>query len=332
MKILLITFDWYGGLDKYVKTALETCGEEVVVYNYERAQLSTLRHRILNRLKKMIRLNKIHDHNIICLAKETRPDLIVIIKGATISADTYYNIKHELKIPFVVWWVDNPLAYAQSYPDIMVQLELADIVYCFDEYYIGLLKELGFDNLQYLPNAGEPTYYRPESINNKIKEKYGSTISFIGTAYPDRVKLLKELGQYDLKVWGVGWGKSLLNIHCHDGVLNAEEVNLIFNASQININLHHYQCISSPNQRIFDIALSGGFQLAPRKSGIMDIFEEDKEMAYFSSLNELKEKINKYIVDTAAAKMMAKAARAKVLSAHTYQSRMKELLGYIKRR
>jgi len=169
--------------------------------------------------------------------------------------------------------------------------------------------------------------------------KYGSEVSFMGAGYPNRHKLFENILDFDLKIWGTGWENNsrLLPFLQKNGErVSIEESVKIFNSSKININIH-----SSMNDKIFDInddfinprtfeiAACGGFQLVDRRKPILKLFEEDKEIVTFSSVDEMRDKIKFYLKNDSLRNQIAENGRKKVLNFHTYEKRLEEMIQLI---
>ena len=58
------------------------------------------------------------------------------------------------------------------------------------------------------------------------------------------------------------------------------------------MNVLRLQNKGSHNMRTFEIPASGGFMLQERSNEVLEFFEEGKEIECFSSVKELKDKIN----------------------------------------
>ena len=77
--------------------------------------------------------------------------------------------------------------------------------------------------------------------------------------------------------------------------------------------------------RTFEIPACGGFMLTERSEEIIEFFEEDKEVACFSTPEELREKIDFYLEHPALRKEMAERAYQKVQQ-ETYLKRVQQIL------
>jgi spore maturation protein CgeB len=110
----------------------------------------------------------------------------------------------------------------------------------------------------------------------------------------------------------------------------------VFNASDININLHssHERDGVDPfgdflNPRTFELAASGVFQLVDQRSLLPEAFDVGSEIVTFSSVRELKEQIEYYLAHPEERGRIAQAGRARALKDHTYTARLKQMLSIV---
>ena len=79
--------------------------------------------------------------------------------------------------------------------------------------------------------------------------------------------------------------------------------------------------------RSFEVPACCTFMLAERTEEHLELFEEGKEAAYFSSPEQLVEKVRYYLTQEKERKRMAEAAYRKVTSGkHTYKDRLENIL------
>jgi spore maturation protein CgeB len=108
----------------------------------------------------------------------------------------------------------------------------------------------------------------------------------------------------------------------------------VFNATSINLNLHSTTGTGLDpqadfvNPRTFELAACGAFQLVDHRSLLPELFT-GQEIASFRAFDEVPGQIQRWLRDPAARQAMGAAARARVLQAHTYAHRMKDLLAQI---
>ncbi len=78
--------------------------------------------------------------------------------------------------------------------------------------------------------------------------------------------------------------------------------------------------------RTLEIPACGGFMLHERSDEVLELFEEGKDVACFSTPQELKEKINYYLNHEEERMQMAEAVHKKTAIRYTYLCRAKRIL------
>jgi spore maturation protein CgeB len=194
----------------------------------------------------------------------------------------------------------------------------------------------------WFPMAADPRHHKPVSMSESEKAMYGSDISFMGAAYPNRVRFFSRFRKDNLKLWGTGWSDSLpdYQIPLSEHRISTQQSNIIYQATKVNINIHSsndgYQDTrlideigDFVNPRTFEIAACGGFQLVDDRVAVRELFDADTEMVFFTSVDEALDKADFFIKNESLRKKIALAAQQKVLSHHTYDIRLQKMLDII---
>ena len=264
-------------------------------------------------------------------ARETRPDMVLALAQAPIMPETMVKLERR-GIPTAFWFVEDyrVLTYWQE-----------NAPYC--SYFFGIQKEnfaaelarIGMDRYAYLPTCAAADVHRPVELTAEERKELGSPLSFIGAGYFNRQVFFKGLSDYPFKIWGSDW-RVLYPlaplIQRNAARIDTETCVKIFNASEINLNLHSSTTSEGVvpdgdfvNPRTFEIACCGAFQLVDRRTLLPGLFEPD-ELETFSSLEEVREKIDRYLTDADGRMALAERGRQRVLAEHTYERRMEELV------
>ncbi|MDY6852267.1 MAG: glycosyltransferase, partial [Thermodesulfobacteriota bacterium] len=200
------------------------------------------------------------------------------------------------------------------------------------------LVRLGSRHVHYLPLAADPDIFQPID-DTRVLDPYRTDLSFMGAGYPNRQAMFAELLDYNLKIWGTEWdlGSRLGQCVQDQGRrIPTKETALIYNASQINLNLHSSVFTTAVdleggfiNPRTFEVASCGAFQIVDQRHPLARHFDLDRELATFTNLGELRQGIDFYLDRPELRKEMAAKARARVLAEHTYRHRMETLLDLV---
>jgi spore maturation protein CgeB len=96
--------------------------------------------------------------------------------------------------------------------------------------------------------------------------------------------------------------------------------------SKINLSFITHSNLDEFVHKSFEIAGCGGFLLAERSEGHLQRFREDEEAAFFSSYDELVEKIRRYLPDAEARERIAVAGCARALRDGYHNDRQVSLI------
>jgi spore maturation protein CgeB len=219
----------------------------------------------------------------------------------------------------------------------------------FYEYFFGIqkgpfskeLQAIGSANPGYLPMAADESVFRTIALSENERHDLGSDLAYLGPCAPNRLALFGHLRDYDFKIWGQGWEKQpwlAARIQFHDQPAQIEDTVKIYNAAKIHINLHPFSGSGyfDPhndlvNRQTFEIMACGAFQLVDRRTLLPELFVEDDEIVCFSSVEELRRKIDYYLAHDSERIRIAQNGQKKVLQQHTYRHRIAALMEKIQK-
>ncbi len=331
MKILAVKPLKGGSLPviEYSTRALKTLGCDVIEIGFSCRDIESFK-------KALSTVNTL----IIQLLKEQKPDILFGVAQSPIFKPVLdYCKKHHILT--VYWFVENYKVFTY-WQEIAKSYDLFCIIQKGE--FKCLLDRMGVKSL-YLPLAADPAIHKPLALTPEEKNYYGSSISFVGAGYPNRVtlfeKLIKELPRVDFKIWGSDWNipkNSVLRkfLQRNGERIPVEEYVKIFNASSVNLNPHsslmgnEFSGGDFVNPRTFEIALARAFQIVDKRSLLGELFVENSEIAVYSSFEELKEIIKKAVNDSDYRSEIATMSYRRVLKDHTYLKRMQRLLEKLK--
>lgn len=341
---ILIVLPLYGGslpIGQYCVQALNHLGCSTRVFEanklycaytgFKELDLSPSRIEIItNSFLKLI------SDSVLLMAEEQKPDLILALAQAPLNKNTLLKFR-KMAIPTVMWFVEDYkifnywTAYAPLYDAFAVIQK---------EPFLSELKKVGQEHALYLPLAALQDFHKPMELTKHERDFYGSKLSFLGAGYPNRRLAFQRLADRDFKIWGSDWdGENILrnNIQLQGRRIEPEESVKIYNAADINLNLHssvHTDSLVSHgdfvNPRTFELAAMGAFQLVDKRTLLPELFQED-ELAVFDSAEEFYAKIDYFLEHPEERKRYIEKARKRVLAEHTYEQRMRTLLAYMEK-
>ncbi len=204
------------------------------------------------------------------------PDAVIFFKGEFVSSRTLEKLSESRKIH---------LFYPDTYkfrPLLRNRLSYFETVFTASnnrDFY----SKMGARNVVTVPWACDPDFHRKLDIDKKYQ------VSFIGTAYPERRKIIRKLEQVD--VFGDYWHGFAKRRH--DPVYGEEYVKVI-NQSIINLNLQAEISVTAdaPTMRTFEIAGCGGFQISDHMPSLKRYFPM---MPTFTDVKGLRDQIEYYL-------------------------------------
>jgi spore maturation protein CgeB len=98
-----------------------------------------------------------------------------------------------------------------------------------------------------------------------------------------------------------------------------------YRACEVNLNFTSIQMPGAVNQRVFDCPAAGGFLLTDAQSDLAELFDAEREVASFGSIEECLKKLKWFREHLAARREVASNARSRILREHTYAHRMRSI-------
>ena len=345
MQRVLVVLPFYGGslpIGRYCASALQEIGCLVDVFDSPAfySAFSAIKGLSLSIERQEYLENsflQVVTQSILATAERFEPDLVLCMAQAPLSRQGLSRLRRD-GVPTAMWFVEDYRlftywrAFAPLY-DVFAVIQ--------KDPFILELAQSGVPNAFYLPLAADPAEHKPLDLSPVEQRRFGADLSFMGAGYPNRRKAFRSLVPYGLKIWGTEWeGDAALApiVQMQGQRVSTEDAVRIFNAAAININLHSSVKADElvpggdfVNPRTFEIAACGAFQLVDARLLMDELFAKD-ELATFTSLPELEAKIVYFAAHPEERMMYAQRGRARVLAEHTYVSRMRSLLDFIRAR
>ena len=291
-------FEWAMAFN--VVEACADLGHVASIFDYTqhlyRTKKFSLTNRILDRLLFNSVAKTINEH-LLNAIKDEHYDVLLVMKGihlfpATITAAKQY-VTH-----VVNWNPDdffNPLNNSKY---LLAAFNKYDCIFTPRSHLAEEYRRKGAKRVEMLHWYFLPKTQHPVSISAKEKKQYGSDLVFIGTWSRRREKFLCALDDLNLRVWGGYWHRASRAfrkaIDCRPPIFGKEMCKAVC-SSNININILTAENRDTTNVRNFEIPACAGFQLCERSPAIMQLFEEGKEIAFYSTPEELVSQCKYYL-------------------------------------
>lgn len=342
---ILVVLPFYGGslpIGQFCVQALRDLGHTVEVFDapeFHSAYTALQSLRVTTDRLEYLENSFVQLVSQAVLAKtETfEPDLVLALAQAPLTRQALKRLRKN-GVCTAMWFVEDykVFTYWRAFAPLYDFFAVIQ-----QEPFFSELQAVGQANALYLPMAALPSFHTPHSMEPLEQRKYGADIAFLGAGYPNRRVAFRQLTHLDFKIWGTEWdAEPLLEKHLQrkGERISPEECVSIYNATKINLNLH--SSIDDKvlvtggdfvNPRTFELAACGAFQLVDNRSMMTDLFDPD-ELVTFTSMEELLELIPEFLEDDERRRGIARAARERVLTEHTYQHRMQTLISFITER
>ncbi len=262
-------------------------------------------------------------------------DILICMAQAPITPRALTELRRRGVIT-VLWFLEDYLRFTYwremaKYYDFVFTIQKGEC--------IEAIRQAGAAQVHYLPAACDPQVHAPLSLSEEEKRRWGSPISFVGAGYYNRQESFARLSRYPFKIWGSEWPlcKPFDKLVQEESRrLAPEEYVKIFNATDINLNLHSSseRADVDPtgdfvNPRTFELAACGAFQLVDERSLLSEAFTPGEEVVTFRSTADLRDKIDYYLERPEERLRIAQQGRARALRDHTYEKRLQQMLSII---
>jgi glycosyltransferase involved in cell wall biosynthesis len=221
-------------------------------------------------------------------------------------------------------------------PDVVIVTGDYHHVFCGGTEAQEILEKNGIFDTNWLPFACAPEFHCPIYLSSKEKITPAKDVVFVGSFYPNRWKILKELKEFDLGIWGPNWGKvnceSLDRLSVKSVQLKHTEWIKIFAAAKIAIVLHFQDGITPCYQaspKVYEALACNSFVLVDKQKDVLSLFDDGKHLVSFDSITDLKQKIIYFLNNSDEREKIVAQGHKEVLNKHTYVHRMREMFSII---
>ena len=206
----------------------------------------------------------------------------------------------------------------------------------------------------YIPLGYAATVHRPVAPKDiSARRAFSSDIAFIGGWEPRREAMLNLIlnMSYNLKIWGYGWdhfvdgrwtprrafrmrllaGKEPFRISKNQGLARALQGGEVYgdayawalSGARINVGFLRRLCPDQHTTRTFEIPACGSMMIADRTDEHQEFFEEGEDCEFFSSEEELLDKIRFYLQhESIRAKVAQRGYHRCLNSGYSYEQRL----------
>jgi spore maturation protein CgeB len=257
------------------------------------------------------------------------PEVVVVVGCREINAGAVAQIKASTRSRVAFVWMD-PL---QNLSEATIQaLPVYDLIASYSRAAVEPLIRLGARRVEWVPFAGDLALYGAPPA--AAPPEFQSEVSFIGNWRPEREAVLDRLASVPglgLKIWGEGGWRRHSRSRLVAGAwqrrsVYTEQFVAAARASKVNLNIIESTNYPGANMRFFELPCAGGLQLSSPCPEMAEEFRDGETIFYFRDAEELPGLIRKLLDDDARRERVAAAAHEKILAAHTYAHRARQIL------
>jgi glycosyltransferase involved in cell wall biosynthesis len=320
-KILYVGELNFGGTCSQRLQALQRLGYEVVAININKFLIKkpyqNIFLKIFNKIYFFINILNIN-RQIYKITNNFFFDILWIDKGLTIYPNLLKKIRNFNRANFIIGYSGDDMLKKHNQSKWWIKgLAYYDLYITTKSYHCSELPSFGIKCVKFVNNCYDPETHKPLRITVAEKKKFGCPVGFIGAWEKERAEDILFLAQagITLRWWGGGWSGKKNFTHNSKNLkyendplwgldyckaINSFDINLCF-LRKINRDLQ--------TSRSVEIPACGGFMLAERTEEHKQLFKEGKEAEFFSSRDELIDKIKFYLANPSIRKKIAKAGR-----------------------
>lgn len=254
---------------------------------------------------------------------EQEPSLVLVVGGTALDEDLIDRLRAHSRARWVTWLPDDLRTVAEA----TARARAYDAIYAIGTDVAAEVSERLGRTVDVLSMAADPSVYRPI----RTKDQYRANVVFAGTATPRRERLLSELVEFGLAIWGPGWRKTSLRDYCRGEVPGTDAYVRAYAGASVAVNIHHVAVEGDPqeascNLRLFELAAMGLAQVVDERGDLPRHFAPGREVVVYRDGRELKEAVRLLLEEPQEAERLGQGARARLLHDHTWMHRMRSLL------
>jgi len=294
--------------------------------------------RVMNRLGYPLDLSQVNQAVLQRVSADSY-DVLWVDALRLISSDTLKKIRNQSPSTFLVSLImDDPFfRYGRGWRRFKKAVPYYDLHYVVRDQNITDLTSLGARNVRRFHKGFDIHTHCPVVLPAGHPSM---EVFFAGHYEPKREKDIVFLLEHDVPVTIIGGRDALANkrywslIHSasyiQGGVYGLDYTRAICSA-KIALCFYSQWNRDIENSRMYEIPACGTFMLAERNQSNVRMFEEGKEAEFFSSKEELLEKVRYYLANPKERQQIAAAGRQRCLnSGYSYHKRMEGLLSAVR--
>lgn len=264
---------------------------------------------------------------------ETKPDLLWIDNKVFVPTGILRELKRTFPSMKILGLItDDSTGHAKAGWRLTLNAApLFDCLFVQRVVNVDELKRYGARRVEICYRSFDPAFHR--RIDMSEYPDFQCTVGFIGTCEGPREEFISYLIEQgiDVKVTGNDWPKGkrwkVIEPHYQGPSVFGEDYIKRINGMEIALHFLRHSNRDEQDSRTFEIPACGAFMLAERSELHMKLFEEGKEAAFFTTKEELLDKVKYYLIHPRERKAIADSGMSKCHSAgYSHEARLKDVL------
>lgn len=254
---------------------------------------------------------------------EHDPALVLVVGAPQLDEAIIERLRSRTRARWITWLPDDLRTITEA-----TQLARPyDAIYAIGTDVAGEIADRLGRTVDVLAFGADPSVYRPM----RTRDQYRANVVFAGSHTLRRERLLSELVEFGLAIWGPGWRRSSLRDYCRGEAASTEEYRKAYGGATVAVNIHHVAIEGDPseascNQRLFELAAMGLAQVVDGRGDLARYFTPGREVAVFHDGAELKAQVRALLEEPGDCERLGHAARQRLLLEHTYMHRMHSMI------
>jgi hypothetical protein len=251
-----------------------------------------------------------------------RPDVIWIDKARWLFPAILEKIKKETGA-ICIHYTPDPAFTVHTSRHFAKAIPLFDLCVTTKGYELNAYRDRGAKDVLFTLQGIDDRFTSLAQPPNSLSQS-GSV--FVGHCEPHYINVLNAAASVDddLQIYGPGWtkagrGNPILSSHVKAEGAWGDDYVRVLALAKIGLGL---LCKNYPDQfttRSFEVPAAGAMLLAERTEAHQELFVEGVEAEYFSTIDEMKEKLKFYLANESARLGIAAAGQARCLDEYHWK-------------
>lgn len=262
-------------------------------------------------------------------------DIIYVDNKPYLTAKTLHKIKSVNPSSIIAdVLTDDPFGmFTRSWRLLKKTAGLYDVFFVQREVNIEELKSLGVKRVELCFRSYDPDFNKPVILSEDDKLKYSTQVGFIGSFEDVRASFIAYLIQNGIpvNVTGAGWEGSqywdIIKPYFKAPFAYGDDFIKTICGMEIALHFLRHANRDEQDSRTFEIPSSGAFMLAEKSKVHLSLFEDGKEAVFFSTKEELLQKVRYYLNHPNERKTISEAGFKRCTSSgYSHKDRLRNVI------